>query len=233
MESCSVVEKRLHAAASWIISVQMDQQLPNEIRDRIEAASARVEAARASGDRNALTRNLKELANIQRRIPATRADANGTYAELIELSWTMGEPLEAAWAIRHIGLNHEYEEELEEAERCYDESLKIFREHAHENSLNYANTIRYPAVIKNRLGKRAESAKLWEEACERYEQVELPIGVAEAAANLAGLALDEGDTAAAATWIEKADLAAAAASDRDTDKMMHELKARYREDAAS
>jgi hypothetical protein len=86
-------------------------------------------------------------------------------------------------------------------------------------------------VIKNRLGKRSESKSLWQEACDRYEQADLPVGVAEAAANLAGISLDEGDLDSAKLWLDKADLAANAAADRDTNKMMDVLRERYRNES--
>ena len=90
-------------------------------------------------------------------------------------------PLEAAWVIRHIGINHEYAERLTDAEKYYDESLALFRKHASDNDNNYANTVRYPAVIKNRVGKRDESTALWEEAVRRYDEMDQPLGVAEGA----------------------------------------------------
>jgi tetratricopeptide (TPR) repeat protein len=110
------------------------------------------------------------------------------------------------------------------AEECYDRSLKLFRQYADEDSLNYANTVRYPAVIKNRLGKRAESKELWLEALDRYSQLKMPVAVAEASAWLAIFAIEEGDRAGAEEWLEKAQHAAAAANDPDTNKWVEEAK---------
>src|SRR5688572_18297793 len=135
--------------------------MPLEFKLRLNAAKALVSVARASGNKLALANALKEQGNLERRPPFMRDAANETYTSAAELYRELGMPLEAAWVIRHIGINHEYAERLAEAEARYDESLALFRQHAGDNTLNYANTVRYPAVIKNRLGKRDESRKLW------------------------------------------------------------------------
>jgi tetratricopeptide (TPR) repeat protein len=201
-------------------------KLPLEFKLRLNAAKALVSAARASSDKLALANALKELGNIQRRPSFMRDEANETYAEAVELYRKLEMPLEAAWVIRHIGINHEYAEHLAEAEKYYDESLRLFREHASDNDDNYANTVRYPAVIKNRVGKRDESTELWEEAVRRYDDMDQPLGVAEGAAWLTIFAIEKGDLALARDWFAKAEAAATASNDSDTDKWIAEVRAR-------
>ena len=200
--------------------------LPLEFKLRLNAAKLLVSAARASGDELALANALKELGNIQRRPPFMRDAANETYAEAVELYRKLGVPLEEAWVKRHIGINHEYAERLTEAEKYYDESLALFREHAGDNTLNYANTVRYPAVIKNRVGKRDESRALWEETVRRYENIDAPVGVAEGAAWLTIFAIEKRDPALAKEWFAKAEAAACAANDPDTDRFVAEVRTR-------
>ena len=200
-------------------------KLPLEFKQRLETAKALVSAARASGDKLALANALKELGNIQRRPPLMWDAANETFAEAVELYLKLEMPLAAAWVTRHIGINHEYAEHLTEAEKYYDESLGLFREHASDNDDNYANTVRYPAVIKNRVGKRDESTILWEEAVRRYEKMDQPLGVAEGAAWLTIFAIEEGDLSLAHEWFAKAEAAASAANDPDTDKFIAEVRA--------
>ncbi len=197
-----------------------------EFNLKLSAARLLVSAARASGSSPALATALKELGNIERRSPQLREDANRTYDEAVELYRELNMPLEAAWVIRHIGINEEYAERLTEAEKYYDESLALFRQHAGDDDRNYANTVRYPAVIKNRLGKRDESTALWEEAVRRYDEMNQPHGVAEGAAWLAIFAMEKGDAALASDWFSKAQTAAAAAGDGDTDKWIAEVKKR-------
>ena len=202
------------------------EKIPFELKLRLNAAKLLVSAARTSGSKLALANALKELGNIERRPPWLREDANRTYAEASDLYRELEMPLEAAWVLRHIGINHEYAERLEEAEEYYDKSLALFRQHADESDNNYANTVRYPAVIKNRLGKRDEATALWEEAVRRYDVMGQPLGVAEGAAWLAIFANEKGDPALAADWFAKAKQAAAGANDEDTDKWIAEVRAR-------
>jgi tetratricopeptide (TPR) repeat protein len=131
-----------------------------------------------NGDKLELANALKHLGGVERRPPFLRDAANETYSEASKLYRELEMPLEAAWVTRHIGINHEYAERLAKAEAYYDESLALFREHAEVDSLDYANTVRYPAVIKNRLGKREESTHLWEEAARRYDEIDLSVGLA-------------------------------------------------------
>jgi hypothetical protein len=201
-------------------------KLPLEFTHRLAAAKRIVAKERAVGNKLSLANALKELGNIQRRPPHLREDANRTFAEAAALYRELEMPLEAAWVLRHIGINHEYAELFTDAEKYYDESLALFCQYADDDDSNYANTVRYPAVIKNRLGKRIESAKLWEEAVRRYEAMNQPAGVAEGAAWLAIFAIETGDSNLAGEWFAKAESAAAIAQDKDTDKWINEVKGR-------
>ena len=192
----------------------------------LHSARLAVTVARSSGSKIALANALKELGNIERRPPQLREDANRTYLEAAELYRELDMPLEAAWVLRHIGINHEYAELLSEAEGYYDGSLALFRQHADEDDSNYANTVRYPAVIKNRLGKREESTVLWEEAVRRYEKMGQLHGVAEGAAWLAIFAAEKGDADLAGDWLSRAESAASVARDPDTDKWVAETRNR-------
>lgn len=87
--------------------------------------------------------------------------------------------LRRAHRIRHIGIDLENEDKLVEAESKYDEALALYRQHSTEDDLNYANAVRYPAAIKHRLGKFAESIPLWEEAVDRYRKLGITDGVTE------------------------------------------------------
>ena len=201
-----------------------DEDLPLEFKLRLSAAKLLVSGARVAGSRLALANALKGLGDIERRLPQLRDDANRTYSEAAKLYLEIQMPLEAAWVLRHIGINQEYAERITEAEKYYDESLALFRTPATEDDGNYANTVRYPAVIKNRVGKREESTALWEEAIRRYEEMNQPLGVAEGAAWLAIFAHEEGDFTLARQWLEKAESSSKAAADIDTDKWVNEAR---------
>lgn len=209
------------------------EDMPFEFKLRLSAARSAVSAARVSGDKLALANALKQLGNIERRPPHLREDANRTFAEAAALYRELDLPLEAAWVLRHIGINHEYAERLADAEKYYDESLALFRQRADENDNNYANTVRYPAVIKNRIGKRDESTALWEEAVRRYDTMNEPLGVAEGSAWLAIFAIEKGEPQLARNWFVKAEQAAAVANDKDTDTWIAEVRARLLNDDAN
>lgn len=87
--------------------------------------------------------------------------------------------LKRAHRVRHIGIDHENRGELIAAEKYYDEALDLYRKFSETDDLDYANAVRYPAVIKHRLGKLDESIALWEEAVERYEKLGIVDGVTE------------------------------------------------------
>ncbi len=198
----------------------------------VSPTHARVAAARESGDRAELADALRELGDIERRPPVARERALKTYAEAAEVYRELGRPLDEAWVLRHIGIIHEYAERLEDAEEYYDRALGLYREHATEDDLNYANAVRYPAVIKERLGKPDESAKLWEEAHDRYSKVHddgLGEGVAEAAAWLTILALRKNDRAAAEKWFARAAEASARSNDAETHRFIEKVKAAFDE----
>ena len=161
-----------------------------------------------------------------------RDAANEVYQRAANLYKEIGLPLEEAWVKRHIGINHEYAGRLEEAEKYYDEALSLYRRHSNEDDLNYANAVRYPAVIKERLGKKNEAARLWEEACDRYGRIHpdgLGEGVAEAAAWLTILALEREDLDVAGKWFARASEASSRSQDPATHKFVEEVRERLGE----
>jgi tetratricopeptide (TPR) repeat protein len=208
-----------------------DSSLPREFQVRLDAARQAVAEARTGSDKVRLAQALKQLGIMERRPPFLYEAAIGTFNEAAELYRELAMPLDAAWCIRHIGIIREYQDRLEDAERSYDEALGLYREHAEGSSLDYANTVRYPAVVKNRLGKREEATRLWEEAHDRYKKIGpggLGEGVAEAAAWLTIFAIEAGDRGLAEKWFERASEASSASSDPDTHKFVADVEARFR-----
>ena len=202
-----------------------------EFHQKISAAEQAVAEAEQSSNKRAFADALKHLGNILRRPPFTRDAANVVYERAANLYRELGLPLEEAWVKRHIGINHEYAERLTEAEQFYGEALELYRAHSVDD-LDYANAVRYPAVIKNRLGKRDESAILWEEACDRYSKVHpngIGEGVAEAAAWLTIFAIEKGDLSLAKKWFAKASEASEKSGDPDTHKFIAEVRSRLEE----
>lgn len=193
---------------------------------RLAAAEAMVEQARVSGEKRALADALRELGNIQRRPPDLRDAADRAYSEAAELYRELKRPLDRAWVIRHIGIDHEYADRLIDAERAYDEALDLYRENSQSDDLDYANAVRYAAVVKDRLGKRGDAVTLWEEAVRRYESVGIVEGVAEGTAHLTLFALKEGDLQLAKVWFARAEAASSRSNDPETNKFIDEVRQR-------
>jgi len=204
----------------------------DEFRARLDLARQKVDEAESDGSTRALADSLKGLGDLLRRPPFLRDAANEVYQRAANLYKETGLPLEEAWVKRHIGINHEYAGRLEEAEKYYDEALSLYRRHSNEDDLNYANAVRYPAVIKERLGKKNEAARLWEEACDRYGRIHpdgLGEGVAEAAAWLTILALEREDLDVAGKWFARASEASSRSQDPATHKFVEEVRGRLGE----
>ena len=196
-----------------------------EFHARIASAQQTVDEAESTGDKRAIADSLKGLGNILRRPRFSRDAANNAYKRAANLYKELGLPLEEAWVKRHIGLNHEYAGRLEKAEKYYDEALALYRDHGTDDG-NYANAVRYLAVIKERLGKKDESAILWEEAHDRYGRIGrggLVEGVAEAAAWLTILAIERNDLDAASTWFAKASESSSRSGDADTHRFIDDV----------
>jgi tetratricopeptide (TPR) repeat protein len=200
-----------------------------EFHGRVSDFEQQVANAEKAGDKRTLAHALKQLGNILRRPTFSRDAASYAYSRSAALYRELGMPLEEAWVKRHIGINHEYADRLEDAERCYDESLAIFREHALDDDPNYANTVRYAAVIKERLGKNDEAARLWEEAHDRYARI-LPDGLSEGEAEAAGwltiLAIERGDLQLASEWFSKAEKASSRSEGAGTRAFIEKVKER-------
>lgn len=165
----------------------MDRE--DQFGSRLSRARAAVNEARGS-DKKVLADALRALGNIERRPEHLREDANRSYAEAAAIYRELNQPLDEAWVRRHMGINHEYAERLDEAEAAYENALELYRQHSKNDDLDYANAVRYVAVIKMRLGKRDESEVLWREAVERYERCGITEGVAEGMRHLEQLARD-------------------------------------------
>jgi tetratricopeptide (TPR) repeat protein len=200
--------------------------LPLEFRNRVETARQEVAEAREIGDKARLAHALNRLGNIERRPRLLYDVALATFAEARELFHELGMPLDEGWVHRQIGIVQEYQERLTKAEESYENALALYRAYESGKTLDYANAVRYVAVIKNRVGKRDESTQLWLEAFERYDDLNMPVPVAEAAAWQTIFALERNELDAANEWFAKADAAATAANDPDTDKFISEVKSR-------
>jgi catechol 2,3-dioxygenase-like lactoylglutathione lyase family enzyme len=177
---------------------------------------------RSPGDAVTRARVLKEMGEQARR-GGDLAGARRLYEEAVALQREGSEPLELAHTIRHLGdvLHDARMPHL--AEPHYQEALALHRAQPDVAPLNLANAIRSLAVLKQELGDRDASRRLWEEASRLYQQVDVREGVAESAGWAARLAWRAGDVARAREWLAAARAASDASSDRETWKFVREV----------
>ncbi len=195
-----------------------------EFHARLRSEESKVADAEKGGNKLAIANALRGLGDIARRPPFTRGAANIAYSRAASVYHELGLPLEEAWVKRHIGINLEYAGRLEEAEMYYDEALALYRENAVEDTLDYANTVRYPAVVKARLGKYEDAKLLWDEAGRRYEEVGIIEGVIECHARLTEIAIVTGDLKAARESFDRAENAAESTHDAETLTLIDEIR---------
>jgi tetratricopeptide (TPR) repeat protein len=146
------------------------------------------------------------------------------YKLAVEGLRTIDEPLRLAHAVRHLGDAYYYAGQKSLAEPCYVEALSIYREREDRRPLDLANAIRSFAVLKDELGASEESQRLWQEAHDLYQAVNVTAGVAESAARLALLAQRNGDLQRSREWFGEASAAADATDDPETLQYIREVK---------
>ena len=108
--------------------------------------------------------DLRDLAENQRRMNPKKALEN--YKKAVAET-----RLKLAHTIRHLGDVYREQGHPQEAERCYEEALAIYRAHPEAPPLDLANAIRAMALLKN-------TSELWTEAKDLYEHCGIPAGVA-------------------------------------------------------
>ncbi len=133
-----------------------------------------------------LVHALRKLGHVEQEMG--RKDATqALYEEAIGISRGQGDTLLLAHSVRHLGDIHRRLERVEAAEACYDEALALYRNHEQPPKLDFANAIRPMAILKEDAGAVDEAKKLWQEARDLYDEVDVQEGVAECSHHLARL----------------------------------------------
>ena len=109
------------------------------------------------------------------------------YTISVSLARVLGDPLVVAHRVRHLGDAYRHLGRADLAEPSYQEALSIYRQHQGAKPLDLANALRGFAILKQSLGAREESRRLWQEAHDLYLKLNVTAGVAESAAKLATL----------------------------------------------
>ncbi|MEA2695112.1 MAG: hypothetical protein QOJ16_4499 [Acidobacteriota bacterium] len=164
----------------------------NRLADAQSDLLLAVDLLRQEGPRVELAQVLRDLGELERRLPDADA-ARQHYEEAVAIFRELDEPLQLAHTVRHLGDVHYESGRVRLAEPCYHEALELYRDHEHTRSLDLANAIRSLAVLKDDAGEPEEARRLWQEAHDIYVAFDVPAGVAESAARLARLARRQGE----------------------------------------
>jgi tetratricopeptide (TPR) repeat protein len=180
---------------------------------------------RDKGRRPELAQALRNLGELERRLPDTAIDARRHYEEAVATLRDLDNPLKLAHTVRHLGDVHHDAGRSLLAEPCYVEAVMIYRSHDDAPPLDLANALRSLAVLKDEADQIEEATRLWWEAHNLYETLNLPAGVVETAARLALLAKRQRDLPRSGKWLSKASAVAAASGDPQSLKYVREVSA--------
>jgi tetratricopeptide (TPR) repeat protein len=97
--------------------------------------------------------------------------------------------LKLAHTVRHLGDIYRHSKDHGRAERCYEESLEIYRSHPEAKPLDFANALRGAALLQEQIGRPQHAAQLWKEAEGLYREANVDAGVEEASRRLERLSL--------------------------------------------
>lgn len=106
------------------------------------------------------------------------------YKLAVAFARTRSDRLVLAHCVRHLGDAYRRLDRAEPAESCYVEALSIYRREQATKPLDLANALRGFALLKEGVGARDESRRLWQEAHDLYLKVNVPAGVQECLAKL-------------------------------------------------
>ena len=95
--------------------------------------------------------------------------------------------LRFAQTIRHLADILREGGSAAEAAVCYEEALKVYREHTETPPLDLANTLCGFALLKGGTGENEQANSLWREARSLYESVNVQAGVEESERQIARL----------------------------------------------
>ncbi|HKS21176.1 MAG TPA: tetratricopeptide repeat protein [Thermoanaerobaculia bacterium] len=109
------------------------------------------------------------------------------YEEAVAALRTSGPPLKLAHTVRHLADIYRRAGDQGRAERCYDESLDLYRSHPEARPLDFANALRGAALLQELIGKPQQAAQLWRQAEALYRETNVDAGVEEATRHLARL----------------------------------------------
>ena len=151
-------------------------------RDVVKAVSL----IRQTGSHAELVNALGKLGHIEMDLDCWD-EARVVYEEAVNICRENGDSLGMAHKIRHLGDVHRHAGREDDARACYQEAVSLYRSHKQPPKCDLANAVRMVAIAEEELGHVDQAKKLWTEARELYEAVNVQEGVEECSDRLAGL----------------------------------------------
>jgi len=151
-----------------------------------EIFSEAVRLSRNAADPLLLAGSLTGLGQIERDLDNNIA-ALQHYREAVGILKGESKRLRFAHTIRHLADLLREGGSFAEAAGCYEEALRVYREHTETPALDLANTLRGFALLKAGMGEAERANSLWHEARSLYELVNVQSGVEESERHIARL----------------------------------------------
>jgi tetratricopeptide (TPR) repeat protein len=173
-----------------LITQGYEARRAHRLTDAQKAFADAVTLAGQSGEHAELAQALTGLGQIKRDLKENDA-ALAHYEKAVEIYRQQDNPLRLAHTIRHVADILRVEARLQEAQPLYEEALKVYRGQDGTPPLDLANALRGFALLKEQVGARQESQRLWREARSLYAAVEVAAGVEESDRRIALLEAPE------------------------------------------
>ena len=97
--------------------------------------------------------------------------------EAVSICRGVGDNMQLAHKVRHLGDLHRHQGRLDDAKDCYDEALALYRNHEDPPDLDFANAVSRMAALKEDTQSTQEAIRLWHEAHDLFKAANVPSGV--------------------------------------------------------
>ena len=163
---------------------EADPKVIDQVRAHLVEAVA---ICRETGDAPGLVVALGKLGHVESDAGRHEA-ARACCEEAVALAREGGDLARLATALRHLGDVHRRAGRLRESHACYAEALSLYDgTDTGPPPLEYANTVRPMAILKEALGEADAARALWRQARDLYRASGIDAGVAECEERLARL----------------------------------------------
>lgn len=168
---------------SFASSGNEQEVLINEARRDLVNA---VEIFRKNGPQHDLAQAIHMLANVESDIGHTDI-AQNLWEEAVSICRDIGDTLQLAHKVRHLGDLHCRQRRLDQAETCYVEALQLYRDHEDPPKLDFANALTRYANLKEVRQLPQVALQLWTDARDLFEAIGLVAGVEECSRHISRL----------------------------------------------